>query len=453
MRNASISLVITCFFAMVMLLPSGLFSQNNSTKNDSTKQQTDTYKKRVLETTEVDFLTSFYSQDGSNAAVTGGIGTEQLTDATGTFVISIPLSADEVLKIDAGISAYTSASSSNINPFDGGRQPDAFVASSGESRSDLWYNLTASYSHYSDDRNSIWSAKASFSNEFDYSSIGFGGSFTRLFNKKNTEIGLSANVYLDTWKRIYPVELGLPSEEDDEDFNINNFTITGAPYNPQVSPLPTASRNSYSGGLTFSQVLSRKMQGSLALDAIAQEGNLSTPFQRVYFADKANSYIQGFHLADDIERLPSTRLKVAIGGRLNYYINENVVARTFYRYYFDDWGITSHTASVELPVKLGSSWTIYPAYRFYNQTAADYFAPYDEHLSTSMFYTSDYDLSQYTANQYSLGFTYKDIFAKGHIWRLGIKSISLNYYYYQRNTGLTAHLISGGIKFVLDKKK
>ena len=83
------------------------------------EQQESTYKKRVLETTEVDLLSSYYSQDGNNAAVSGGIGTEELTDATGTIVVAIPLNDDDVLTIDAGVSAYTSASSSNINPFDG----------------------------------------------------------------------------------------------------------------------------------------------------------------------------------------------------------------------------------------------------------------------------------------------------------------------------------------------
>ena len=76
------------------------------------------YKKRILETTEVDFLTSYYTQDGNNASVTGGIGSEKLTDFTPTVVISVPLNDNDVLTIDAGISAYTSASSSNLNPFD-----------------------------------------------------------------------------------------------------------------------------------------------------------------------------------------------------------------------------------------------------------------------------------------------------------------------------------------------
>jgi len=69
-----------------------------------------TYKKRVLESTEVDILASYYTQDGDNAAVTGGEGTESLTDINPTIVIAIPLNDDDVLTIDAGISAYSSAS-------------------------------------------------------------------------------------------------------------------------------------------------------------------------------------------------------------------------------------------------------------------------------------------------------------------------------------------------------
>ena len=135
----------------------------SQTSQDSIK----VYKKRVLETVEVDFLTSYYSQDGDNAAVSGGIGSEELTDVTGAIVVSIPLNDDDVLTIDAGVSAYTSASSSNIDPFDDG-PADPFQASSGASSSDIWLNFTGSYSHSSDDRNNIWSAKLSVSSEYDY---------------------------------------------------------------------------------------------------------------------------------------------------------------------------------------------------------------------------------------------------------------------------------------------
>lgn len=415
-------------------------------------QDADGYKKRVLETAEIDLLSSYYYQDGNNAAVTGGLGTEELTDITGTMVISIPVSDDDVLTVDAGISAYTSASSSNINPFDKGFA-DPFVAASGASRDDTWFNLTGNYSHSSDDRNSIWSANLSYSTEYDYTSFGFGGSYTRLFNEKNTELGFSANVFLDKWRIIYPFELRpfAPGGRGLNDFLFIENTITGNPdYNPSFNVLTNENRNSYSLGIGLSQILSRNIQGTFLTDFVLQQGLLSTPFQRVYFSDVADSFIDNFHLADDIERLPDSRFKVALGGRLNFFINEYLVIRSYYRYYFDDWGINSNTLSVEFPVKITQKFTLYPSYRFYNQKAADYFAPYNEHLSTSTYYTSDYDLSEYNANQFGFGINYTNIILRQHKLKVGLKSVDLKYNYYKRNTGLSAGIVTAGLKFVVD---
>ncbi|MGB7842279.1 MAG: DUF3570 domain-containing protein [Salinimicrobium sp.] len=409
------------------------------------------FKKRVLESTEVEFLTSLYTQDGDNAAVSGGIGTEELTDFTPTIVVSIPLNDDDVLTIDGGISAYSSASSSNINPWDGGKTADPFTASSGASSSDVWANLSGTYSHSSDDRNRIWTAKASVSSEFDYFSIGFGGSYSWLFNDKNTEVGINANIYLDTWKALYPYELR-PFQNNGSGLNSSLFrNLTGnGVYDPSFSEFDSETRNSYSVGMNFSQILSKNLQASLSVDYVQQDGLLSTPFQRVYFADKEDFYIENFQLADDVEQLPDTRSKVAVGGRLNYFLNAMFVLRTYYRYYTDDWGISSNTAKVELPIKISQKFTVYPSYRYYDQTAADYFAPYEEHLSTEEFYTSDYDLSKFNANQYGIGIGYTDIFTGFHIWQFGLKSANLQYSYYKRNTGLTANLISGGVKFIME---
>ncbi|WP_239057555.1 DUF3570 domain-containing protein [Dokdonia sp. Dokd-P16] len=421
--------------------------------SQTAQDETKVYKKRVLETTEVDFLTSYYSQDGDNAAVSGGIGSEELTDVIGTFVISIPLNDDDVLTIDAGVSAYTSASSSNVGPFDGGGLADPFQASSGASSGDLWANITGSYSHSSDDRNDIWSAKLSVSSEYDYFSVGVGGSYTKLFNEKNTELSVNGNVYIDTWNAIYPTELR-PFGEGGDGLNNRLFTentITGnTNYNPRFTEFDSEGRNSYSLGFGLSQILHKNVQGSLAIDFVQQDGLLSTPFQRVYFGDVQNSFIENFQLADAIERLPDTRFKVAAGGRLNWFVNETVSVRTYYRYYFDDWGINSHTASVEIPIKITNKFTIYPSYRFYNQTAADYFRPYEEALSTDEFYTSDYDLSEYSANQFGFGVSYTDIFAKAHIWKLGLKSIDLKFYRYDRDTTFSSSIITAGFKFVMD---
>ncbi|MFC4634124.1 DUF3570 domain-containing protein [Dokdonia ponticola] len=433
-------------YRVLFLIPMGMVAQQ-------TQDATTVFKKRVLETTEVDFLASYYSQDGNNAAVSGGIGTEELTDIAPTIIVSVPLNEDDVLTVELGVSAYTSASSSNVNPFDDSGSADPFQASSGASGSDVWTNLTASYSHSSDDRNTLWSGNISVSSEYDYFSAGAGGSYTRLFNEKNTEFSIKANVFIDTWNAIYPSELR-PFGEGGNGLSNALFTqntITGNPnYNPTFTKFQDEGRNSYSVGLGFSQILSKNLQGSLSLDFVQQQGLLSTPFQRVYFADVADSFIENFQLADDIERLPDTRFKIAVGGRLHYYINEIFALRSFYRYYTDDFGIQSHTASLEVPVKISDKFTLYPSYRYYTQTAADYFAPAEQHLSTQEFYTSDFDLSEYVANQFGFGIRYNDLFANTHIWKLGIKSVDLQYNTYARDSGLQSNLISFGMGFVMD---
>ena len=390
------------------------------------------YKKRVLESVEIDLLASYYSQDGDNAAVTGGIGTEELTDLASSIVVSIPLNDDDVLKIDANVSAYTSASSSNVSPFDSGQPADPFVADSGASANDLWLNGVVSYSHSSDDRNNIWGANVSVSQEYDYASFGFGGNYSYLLNNKNTELSIRANVFLDSWKIIYPFEL-------------RPFEDLG------YTPLQTNKRNSYALGFGFSQILSKKAQGSISLDLVQQEGLLSTPFQRVFFKDRDAIIIgNGFQLADDIERLPSSRFKIAIGGRLNYYINEMFVIRTYLRYYQDNWGITSYTASIEAPIKLGDFFTLYPSYRYYTQTKADYFYKANDALSTDAFYTSDYDLSNFNAGEFGFGVSYTDIFTKVKLLGYGLKSINAKASYYNRSSSLSYFMVSGGIKFVQD---
>ncbi|RZN83015.1 MAG: DUF3570 domain-containing protein [Winogradskyella sp.] len=479
---------------LLILLITTVYSYSQSKEVDSISR----YKKRVLETTEVDYLMSYYTQDGNHASVTGGIGNERLTDITPTFVVAIPLNADEVLTVDAGISAYTSASSSNLDPFDASGASGAgeygeddrinastvtgspWVASSGASAMDVWGSISANYSHSSDDRNSIWSANANFSIEYDYLSTGFGGGYTKLFNNKNTELSVKAQVYLDTWSPKYPTEVDSYIEAGE---NLNNGFFNGIDILDQSgqiidknsstvwSPINNTliedkARNSYSLSLSWSQILNKNTQFSLFLDVVQQTGWLANPMQRVYFADRANYYIGNglsipnyttssntdvFQLADDIERLPDTRFKIPIGGRFNYYFNEALSVRTYFRYYMDDWGLNSTTASIELPIKLGlGKFTLYPNYRFYNQSQADYFAPYESHLSSSTYYTSDYDLSKFNSHQYGLGFKYTDILSKFKVFAFGLKSFDIRYSLYNRSDGLSANILSTSFKFVLD---
>lgn len=483
------------------MFPLNILSQENNASNTSNG-----YKKRVLENTEINLLTSYYGQDGSNAAVTGGIGTEKLNDFATTINVSVPINDDDVLNIDATVSAYTSASSSNLNPFTGASQSGAsetfdddnedddkqtlkkvsnkditgspWVESTGASRSDVWLNGTVGYSHSSDDRNRIFNTHLSFATEYDYTSFGWGIGYNQLFNEKNTEIGIKANVFFDHWKPQYPTEI-IENVRNNGNLNSGYFkdvAILDMHGNPidkngdyrwriqNNTLISDKSRNSFSISLLISQILSKRMQIALFGDVVLQKGWLANPMQRVYFSDVDNFYIGNassipfytspsnkdvFQLADDIERLPDNRLKFPVGMRLNYYINEFMVLRSYYRFYFDDWGIVSHTMNIELPIKINEKFTVYPSFRYYTQTAADYFAPYEQHISTENYYTSDYDLSKFNSLQYGFGIQYNDIFTKFKINKIGLKTLGLNYSHYKRNTGLQSNIVSLNFKFIL----
>ncbi len=473
---------------LFLILSNITFSQ----ENDSTV----VFKKRVLESTEVDFLASYYKQDGIHSSVSGGMGSEELTDAASNITIAMPMNDDDVLTVDFGLSAYTSASSSNINPFNasgasgGGDDDDddddddraaatspygtPWQASSGASAQDVLASVVVNYSHSSDNRNFIWNADVSFSNEYDYTSIGFGGGIVKLINDKNTEFSLKANAYLDQWRPIYPTELHEYDRYGSNFLNQGYFsgiTVLDQSGNATTSYLPsqfeslkTVNRNSYSASFGYSQVVNKKMQFSLFFDLLQQEGLLSTPYHRIYFADKTNYYIGQaqyinnyesqsnvgvYKLADDIERLPNSRFKVPIGARLNYYVNEYLKIRTYYRFYSDNWDIQSHTASVELPIKVSERFTVAPLYRYYTQTQSKYFAPYETHLSTEKYYTSDYDLSTFDAHQYGLGISYTDIFMGSKIWKFGLKNVDFRFNHYDRSDGLNANIATVGFKFVM----
>jgi hypothetical protein len=501
---------LTSFFCLVAFSGFSVAQSNESTKVQGT-DSIKAYRKRVLESTEVSLLMSFYSQDGSHSPVNGGIGTEKLEDKTPTLIISIPLNNNDVLTFDAGISAYTSASSSNINPFmtmpsslksaplytttaasrGGGTvittpttTPAApskpygtpWLASTGASHYDMNKAIHADYSHSSDSRNLIWGTNIAYSKEFDYISYGFGGNVTGLFNEKNTEIGLKGSAYLDTWKPIYPTELreymdyGLAFQTSGY---FQGVTVLDQQGKPTTAYLPSAfkpwdqnGRNSYTLSFFASQILSQKLQAAFFFDLVLQQGMLSTPYQRVYFKDKPNYFIgypafipvyttpdntAVYQLADDIERLPQSRYKFPFGVRASYYINEIFVLKGYYRYYFDNWGLKAHTLNLDLPIRLNQSFSITPSFRFYIQNQVDYFAPFETHLSTEKFYTSDYDLSKFTAEQYSIAMNYTDIFNRLKISKLGFKNFNVRYSHYSRSDGLDANIISFGIKFVGDK--
>lgn len=446
-------------------------------------KDTSSYKSTPLKIDEVNFVSGYYSQDGNHSAVTGGIGTESLTNFSN--VIDLTLSKRNSYKLHSfgvqlGIDHYTSASSDMIDGWKGGALPaggwtkgeevanpaagssllkSSTISSaststpsvqtgasnaiySRASRSDNHIYPSLSYSYKNDLRNFQIGANLAYSHEFDYESRGATLSFAKFSKDNNREFGVKLSAYLDEWKVIIPKEL-----RDNVDYSsiigysykgvvgYNGIVPYGSGSNSDPNPIAYAPRNSYNASFVLSQVVSMRLQLALLLDLAYQQGHLSTSYQRVWFNDNSLRY----------EVLPDNRYKVPVGVRATYFLGDRVILKGFYRYYWDDWGVKGNTVELEMPVKLTPFLSLAPFGRYYQQSAAKYFAPYKMHTIDEPFYTSDYDLSKFDSRYYGLNLRFTS--ADGILGMKLFNAVEVRYGHYNRSDGLYSNMIAVSFKF------
>lgn len=399
-------IIATC---ISFVLVANLFGQSS---NDSTKVK--------LDNIEVSFLMSYYSQDGKHSPVTGGLGTEELTNTAPSIVLNIPIDTVRSLSVNAGIDVYSSASSDNIN------NPliqDNHVSSA--SAQDARAYAIIGYKKKYNKKKLITGLDFGVSNEYDVNSLSFGASVAKSSADKNREISFKGSYYYDKWRLIFPVELR----------------------NGDVNYLKDDVRQSFNFTLTGTSIINQKLTASISSDFVYQTGLLSTPFHRVYFQELNTDQPR-------VEQLPDNRMKVPVGFRANYYLTDWMIVNSFYRFYWDSWDMIGNTFELELPIKLSQSFRVYPFFRYHNQTAAKYFGEYKTHSISDEFYTSDFDLSELSSTKYGMGisfdplyglFRFRGIRNKENISML--KSIDFRYAYYDRSDGLTASVITFGLNF------
>jgi hypothetical protein len=384
----------------------GLFKAfSQSTPTDSTA-----YKNKKLKIDEINLVSSYYKQDGNNAAVTGGIGSENLTDISNTIdvkLIKYSKSGNKhSLDLEVGIDHYSSASSDMID----------LKANSSASSSDIRIYPSFNYSIENEEKGNTFGFGLSSSTEFDYQSFGGNISFAQKTKDRNGEFSAKLQAFLDQVKLIQPVELRGGFGYGDDDYG-------------------TSSRNTFAGSLAYSQIVNKNFQVMFLADVITQNGYLSLPFHRVFFAD--NSVHQ--------ENLPDSRLKIPVAVRGSYFLGDNVIIRAYYRYYSDDWNLKSHTADIEIPVKISPFFSLSPFYRYYSQSASKYFKPYKEHTAADAYYTSNYDLSQFDSNFFGIGMKLtpmNGVFGVKHF-----NTLEIRYGHYSRSTALNANIISINLKY------
>jgi hypothetical protein len=369
------------------------------------------YKPKKLTFEEANFVSSYYKQDGNNSAVTGGIGSEKLTDYSNSIEVKFlrydKKSRKHTYDFELGVDHYTSASSDMIDS----------KANSSASHADTRVYPSANWTVENEKKGSTFGMGGAISYEFDYLSFGGNINFAQKTKNKSGEFSAKAFAYLDNLKKILPVEL-----------RTGTNVTRGENYQ-------SAARNTFGTSLSYSQIVNTRLQLAFLLDVIYQQGYLGLPFHRVYFNNGS----------EQVENLPSTRLKIPLGFRANYFIGDNLILRGYYRYYHDDWGLDAHTFNLETSIKFTPFVSVTPFYRYYTQTGVKYFAGYGAHKTTDQYYTSNYDLSKFNSQYFGAGIRLvppKGVFGMEH-WNM----LELRYGHYTKNIGMNSDVVSLNLKF------
>lgn len=376
------------------------------------QENTNTALSKKLSFDEANLVSSYYHQDGNNSAVTGGIGSEKLSDFSNTIDVTMVKYDNKQRKnkfnLSVGVDHYTSASSDMID----------LKANSSASHADTRIYPSFQWSRENESKGSTIFGGLSFSTEFDYQSYGANIGFAQKTANRMGEFTAKFQTYLDQVKLVTPIELRTGNSTGREHENYG-----------------TSGRNTFALSLAYSQIISQNFQVEFLTDAVQQTGFLSLPFHRVYFTD--GSVHQ--------ETLPDKRFKLPLGVRANYFLGDRFIFRTYYRYYADSWGIRSNTFNIETPVKISPFISVSPFYRYYSQKGTKYFAPYEQHTAFDDFYTSNYDLSTFNSNFYGAGIRFNPKNGLFGIERLNM--LEIRYGHYTKSVGMSSDIISLNLRF------
>lgn len=364
------------------------------------------YRQKKIPRTDIQVVYSQYIQNGNHSAITGGIGTQMLLVYSPGLTVKRQIDSSKSYSVTTGLDVITSASLDNID----------FVVSSASRVSKREY-IDISYEKGFPKKGLSLTPSGYFSAESAYLSYGLGLSVGHVNKEKTTDVTVRLETFFDDLRLgrfngkspltlVYPVELR---------------------YKQWFSAYL---RQSYNASFELQQTINNRMQLGFFPGFSYQHGLLSTPYHRVYFEDSS----------ERVENLPPDRFKIPLGFQLNSFIGDNYILQAYYRFYWDNFGITAHTLELSFGIKVSPAITISPLFRWHMQTASFYFKPYKDHNPKENYYTSNYDLSAFTSYEEGIEARYSGSGKNGP--GISFKEVALRYSYYKRTDGLYSHIIT-----------
>ncbi|NOX43587.1 MAG: DUF3570 domain-containing protein [Gammaproteobacteria bacterium] len=249
-----------------------------------------------------------------------------------------------------------------------------------------------------------------FSNEFDYQSVSANTTISHDFNQRNSTLNYGISFASDT---ISPV--------GDVPIPLTVLTTPSEPKSDRGEDSDTRTTVDFLVGV--SQVISRRtiMQFNYSLGD--SSGYHTDPYKILSVIDDTPGATFGDTVTYRHEGRPEDRRKQSFYWQTKHHFDENI-ADISYRYYWDDWGIKSHTLDFRYRWKfVESNSYLEPHFRFYSQNAADFYA---HSLVNSApipeFASADYRLGEFDAT--TIGIKYGKILSGGHEFSIRAEVIS-----------------------------
>lgn len=201
------------------------------------------------------------------------------------------------------------------------------------------------------------------------------------------------------------------------------------------------------GAFTYTQVLDPVMFMSLTYEVAHNRGYQSSPYRYVGVDGTGFGCVGASFCLP--EYVPSVRTRHALAFLIRRALGDELSLGLNYRYYFDDWGLSSHTLLADLGLSLGPSTVFSLRYRFYVQGAVDFYQAIYKKIAADQHRTRDRELSKLTYHR--AGAELEHEFHVGEHSKLSASlALTGNFYKYADFVGLdqvSAVELSAGLLF------
>lgn len=307
------------------------------------------------------------------------------------------------------------------------------VADSVSGASPTYYDATSGASSYSRGTSSnIKKGNVTFEEQ---RKAGNANLTTRFKNRDELQTGISYSTEHD----FYSAELSASYLHYLDDSHNRSVSIGGSYQNNQIlvqcedhsecdasSGASAKMTNSvYNMQLGFSQVIDTSSVASIGAFYSNESGFLSSPYHNVV------------RNTNEVTNELKPDAKAGYGITLGYQkaFGDRFSSQLSYKFYTDDWDITSHTFDSLLYYEVGSDILLSGGIRYYTQTEANF---YGESFADEKFASSDERMSAFDALTYKMGVDYK----------INDKlNYNLGANFYEQSTGLKALYFTTGLKY------